>query len=64
MMSPGDRIEALRNAPPGGWVAFSFDEERLITYGESYDDVVKKSEDLGERDPVIVKVPPDWSLRA
>ena len=26
--------------PPNGWAAFSEDEERLVAYGESYDEVV------------------------
>jgi hypothetical protein len=60
-MTPEDRIKALEAAPPGGWVAFSADEERVVAYGDSYDDVVAKAEANGEPDPVITKVPPSWS---
>lgn len=60
-MSPEARIEALRNAPRNGWVAFSQDEERLVAYGNTYDEVVQKSEDSGVSEPVIVKVPPTWN---
>lgn len=60
-MTPQARIEALRNAPRNGWVAFSQDEERLIAYGLTYDEVVRKSEASGVADPLIVKVPPSWS---
>jgi hypothetical protein len=60
-MSPEDRVKALQAAPPGGWVAFSADEERVVAYGESYDDVVAKADQSGESDPVVMKVPPIWS---
>lgn len=60
-MTPEDRIKALLAAPPGGWVAFSADEERVVAYGNSYDEVVAKAGENGEPDPVITKVPPSWS---
>jgi hypothetical protein len=62
-MSPEDRIHALRNAPPDGWVAFSSDEQRLVAYGISYEEAVSKADENGEPDPVIVKVPKDWSMQ-
>ncbi|HXQ26829.1 MAG TPA: DUF5678 domain-containing protein [Candidatus Acidoferrales bacterium] len=60
-MSPESRIKALRNAPRNGWAAFSEDEERLVAYGMTYDEVVKKSEENGVSDPVVVKVPDSWN---
>jgi hypothetical protein len=60
-MSPEARIDALRNAPPDGWVAFSEDEERLVAYGLSYDEVVQKSRENGVPEPVVVKVPENWN---
>jgi hypothetical protein len=62
-MSPESRIKALREAPPNGWVAFSSDEERLVAYGKTYEEVVTKAEESGEPDPVLVKVPSDWSMQ-
>jgi hypothetical protein len=59
-MSPEARIEALRNAPRNGWAAFSEDEERLVAYGATYDEVVQKSEENGVVDPVVVKIPNVW----
>lgn len=59
-MKPEERINALLNAPPDGWVAFSKDETALVAYGASYDEVVSKAEAQGESDPVVVKVPSDW----
>jgi hypothetical protein len=60
-MSPEARIDALRNAPPDGWVAFSEDEERLVAYGVTYDEVVQKSRANGVTEPVVVKVPENWN---
>jgi hypothetical protein len=62
-MSPEARIKALRGAPPDGWVAFSSDEERLVAYGKTYEEVVAKAEKNGEPDPVLTKVPKDWSMQ-
>ena len=58
-----DRLDALRNAPPDGWVAFSADETRLVAYGVTYEEAVTKADQNGERDPVLVKVPKDWSMQ-
>jgi len=60
-MSPEERVKALQAAPSGGWVAFSADEQRVVAYGESYDEVVAKADEGGESDPVVMKVPPSWS---
>ena len=62
-MDATSRIKALRAAPPDGWVAFSADEERLVAYGRTYEEAVLKAEENGEPDPVLVKVPKDWSLQ-
>ncbi len=63
-MSPQARIDALKNAPANGWAAFSEDEERLVAYGSTYDEVVAKAEKNGVTDPVIVKIPENWNDRA
>jgi hypothetical protein len=62
-MTPESRVTALRAAPPGGWAAFSSDEEKIVAYGKSYDEVVARAEENGEPDPVVVKVPSDWSMQ-
>jgi len=63
-MSSQVRIDALKNAPPNGWVAFSEDEERLVAYASSYDEAVELAEKNGVSEPVIVKVPENWNDRA
>lgn len=60
-MSPEARIEALRNAPPNGWAAFSEDEERVVAYGSTYDEAVTKAAENGVPEPVLVKVPHSWN---
>jgi len=60
-MSPEQRIEALRGAPADGWVAFSGDESRVVGYGATYDEAVSRAEEAGEKDPLLVKVPTDWT---
>ena len=62
-MSPEARINALREAPANGWVAFSADEERVVAYGATYDEVVENAEKNGISEPVVVKVPENWNDR-
>lgn len=62
-MSSETRIQALRDAPPDGWAAFSADEARLVAYGKTYEEAVAKAEQNGEPEPVLVKVPRDWSMQ-
>ena len=62
-MTPEARIKALRAAPPDGWAAFSSDEESLVAYGSTYEDAVSEAQKKGEPEPVLVKVPKDWSMQ-
>jgi hypothetical protein len=63
MMSTEERVKILREAKPNSWVAFSGDESKVLAYGETYSDAVRAAEKLGETDPVMVKVPDNWSSR-
>ena len=56
-MSPKASIEPLQEALSKGWIAFSEDEERLIAFGATYDEVVANAEKQGVADLVVVKVP-------
>jgi hypothetical protein len=47
----------MTQAPSNEWIAFSEDEEQLIAYGASYDEVVVKAEKQGVADLIVVKVP-------
>jgi len=55
-MSPQAKIKAQK-APPNGWIAFSQDEEHLIAYGATYDEVVANAEKQGVADLIVVKMP-------
>jgi hypothetical protein len=48
--------------PRGSWVALSKDEEHVIAYGAELMDVLEKSREAGERDPIILRIPESDSL--
>lgn len=54
------RIEALRAAPPNAWIALSEDESRIVATGTTYEEVVKKSQEAGVEEPILIKTPNDW----
>ena len=54
------RADALRAAPLNSWVALSEDESRIVASGATYEEAVKKSEEAGVTDPVLVRTPPEW----
>jgi hypothetical protein len=60
-MSTEERLDILRAAAPNSWLAFSSDEARLVASGVSYAEAIKGAENSGENDPVLVKVPEEWS---
>jgi hypothetical protein len=60
-MSAEERVQALKKASPNGWVAFDADETKVVAYGQTYDEVVSAAESFGVSDPLLVKVPKDWT---
>jgi hypothetical protein len=54
------RFEALQSAPLDSWIALSEDESKIVAIGPSYEEAVRKSEDAGVMDPVMVKTPRIW----
>ena len=63
MMSAEERVRLLREAKPNSWVAFSEDESKVVAYGDSYSQVIRAAESVGEKEPVIVKTPENWSSK-
>lgn len=57
------RLAALLAAPLDRWVALSADETRIVADGGSFEDVVVAAERAGEADPLILRVPEDWTPR-
>ena len=45
------------------WIAFSEDDEHLVAYGATYDEVVANAEKQGASDLIVVKVPETWIYR-
>ena len=60
-MNSEERVEALKKAPSNGWVAFDADETKVVAYGQSYDEAVSAAEKSGVFEPLLVKVPRDWT---
>jgi hypothetical protein len=56
-MKPRDLSLVLKNAPPGEWIALSFDQTRIMGHGETVDDAVKAAKLAGEDNPVLLKMP-------
>jgi hypothetical protein len=56
----GLRAEALRSAPLNSWVVLSEDESRVVASGATFEEAVKKSEEAGIADPILIRTPPEW----
>jgi hypothetical protein len=59
MLAVKDVSKLLSNVPKGAWVALSKDEERLVAYAAELSEVLEKAKQLGEADPVVMRVPED-----
>lgn len=57
------RLTALSNAPRNRWVALSADETRVVADADTFENVADAAERAGEPDPVILRVPTDWTPR-
>ncbi len=52
-----DFSKLLADIPRGSWVALSRDEERVICYDAQLSEALKRADELGETDPVVIRVP-------
>lgn len=57
------RLEALASAPLDRWIALSADETRIVAEGSTFEEVALAAERAGESDPLILRVPEDWTPR-
>lgn len=64
MMTPEERIRILREAKPDSWIALSADESRVVGRGSTFAEAVEEAKRQGEEDPVLLKIPDNWSIRA
>jgi len=52
-----DFAKLLADIPRGMWVALSHDEQKVISYDIRLEEAIKKARNLGEPDPVVIRVP-------
>lgn len=52
-----DLASLLKGVPRGEWAVISSDMGRLVAHGEDMEMVLDKAKELGEKNPVILRVP-------
>ncbi len=61
-MAPLDLTEVLKDAPAGEWIALSHDQTRIVATAKTLEEAVRAAAEAGEKEPVVLKVPPVSSL--
>ena len=56
-MKPKDLSAALKDAPPGEWVALSEDETHIVGHGISVEDAIRSAQASGEKNYILFKMP-------
>lgn len=56
-MKPRDLSLVLKDAPPGEWIALSFDESRIVGHGETIEEAVKGAKEAGEDRHILIRMP-------
>jgi hypothetical protein len=62
VMTATDFTTILKDAPIGEWIALSSDERRIIATAKTLESAIRSARELGEKDPVMMKVPPEGAL--
>ena len=57
------RLDFLRDAKPGSWLAVSDDGYELLGCGDTPEDALEQARKKGHGDPVLTMVPPEWRPR-
>ena len=52
-----DFTALLKGVPKGAWVAISAEHDRVVTFGADMRTVLETARKMGEKDPVITRVP-------
>lgn len=47
----------LAGVPKGSWVALSHDEERVVAFDATLEQVLRKAKEAGEENPIVIRVP-------
>lgn len=61
-MTATDFTTILKDAPVGEWIALSSDERRIVATAKTLESAINSAHELGEKDPVMMKVPPAGAL--
>jgi len=61
-MAPLDFTTILKDAPVGDWIALSNGQDRIVATGKTLAQAVDNARELGENEPVVMKVPPVSTL--
>jgi hypothetical protein len=62
MAAVKDFAHLLAGLPRSVWVAISRDEEKVLAYDPTFDEVMKKARAAGEDDPILMRVPNEDAL--
>lgn len=57
------RLDFLRDAKPGSWLAISEDGYELWGQGDTPEEALEQARKRGHEDPVLTMVPPEWRPR-
>ena len=57
------RLDFLRDAKPGSWLAVSEDGYELLGQGDKPEEALEQARKNGCEDPVLTMVPPEWRPR-
>ena len=57
MLAVKDVSKLLADVPKGAWVALSKNEDKVIAYAAELQEVLRRAKELGENDPVVLRVP-------
>ncbi|MDE2019586.1 MAG: hypothetical protein KGJ13_04525 [Patescibacteria group bacterium] len=55
-MKVPDFRKLTENIPEGKWVTFSSDETRVVSVGDTVDEVLKQAEKEGEKHPTVFRI--------
>ncbi len=57
MLAVKNVSKLLSDVPKGAWVALSKNEDKVIAYAAELQEVLRRAKELGENDPVVLRVP-------
>jgi hypothetical protein len=61
-MEPIDLTGVLKDAPRGEWLALSWARDRIVAHAPSLTAAKEAARQLGELNPIMMKVPPLHAL--